>query len=185
MTCVLLIYRYYSRQPNPKAPSLSRQPASSPEEAYLPLCRMGPCQVIELQRALGILESITLAADIQMECFSAEQKTFFRAPCSVSQTLASDGERHVNSLTYRDTGYCHSPSLQSPDIVKGYFCFVLSCLGLCLILVAIRLICPILFSGASPAPPLHSPLPLQALWCPVKYQWKRGQLDTSSGLASE
>lgn len=52
VTCVLLIYRHYSRQANPEAPSLSRQPGSSPAEAYLPLRRVGPCQVIQLYQAL-------------------------------------------------------------------------------------------------------------------------------------
>ena len=52
VTCVLLIYRHYSRQANPEAPSLSRQPGSSPAKAYLPLCRVGPCQVIQLYQAL-------------------------------------------------------------------------------------------------------------------------------------
>lgn len=48
VTCVLLIYRHYSRQANPEALSLSRQPGSSLAKAYLPLCRVGPCQVIQL-----------------------------------------------------------------------------------------------------------------------------------------
>lgn len=52
MTCVLLIYRHYSRQANPEAPFLSRQPGSSPGTAYLPLCRWGPCQVIQQYQAL-------------------------------------------------------------------------------------------------------------------------------------
>ncbi len=59
VTCVLLIYRHYSRQANPEAPSLSRQPGSSPAEAYLPLCRVGPCQVIQLYQALWKQQSIS------------------------------------------------------------------------------------------------------------------------------
>lgn len=51
VTCVPLIYRHYSRQVNPEAPALSRQPGSSPAKAYLPLCRVGPCQVIQLYQA--------------------------------------------------------------------------------------------------------------------------------------
>lgn len=36
VTCVLLIYRHYSRQANPESPSLGRQPGSSPEEVLSP-----------------------------------------------------------------------------------------------------------------------------------------------------
>lgn len=59
VTCVLLIYRRYSRQANPEAPSLSRQPSSSPAEAYLPLCGVSPCQVIQLYRARRKQQSIS------------------------------------------------------------------------------------------------------------------------------
>lgn len=59
VTCVLLIYRHYSRQANPEAPSLSRQPGSSPAEAYLPLCRVGSCQVIQLHQCLWMQQRIS------------------------------------------------------------------------------------------------------------------------------
>lgn len=94
VTCVLLIYRHYSRQANPEAPFLSRQPGSSPAEAYLPLCRVGPCQVIQLYQSLWKQQRIscTQPNSISCGCMSAyvtENAFKHQAPPPLSAPLLS------------------------------------------------------------------------------------------------
>ncbi len=84
VTCVLLIYRHYSRQANPEAPFLSRQPGSSPAKAYLPLCRVGPCQVIQLYQALWKRQHI----------IAAHNRTVFSCSCMSAYVTENAFKHH-------------------------------------------------------------------------------------------
>lgn len=214
VTCVLLIYRHYSRQANPEALSLSGQPGSSPAKAYPPPCRVGPCQVIQLYQVFWK----------QQQCISCTQMNSVfvwlqpnHPPPLTTTTLSAHlvsvppphSMRHVMGTMSETPGHSQT-HLLSPPISRGdYSTFMVKSffspvrvnvmpLWPWLILVAIALICPpsylLLGGGANQtSPSFYTPPSPHPRGSPVSSErpldsWRggggRGQLDTLRGLAS-